>query len=98
MHSFPIAFKSHAYLRSARAPTAPQYLEPSLAYGRRHPLSALDRSRPVGALSPRACACSLPVPARVSDRVAINCPPRSVALSDPKVVYIYKVRAKRRRA
>eukprot|EP00965_Chrysotila_dentata_P068865 2275817-Pleurochrysis_carterae.AAC.1 len=60
------------------------------------PASPLTQRRPVGASSPGACARCLTVAARVLNRVATARPPRSLALSDPEVKYIYMAHAKRR--
>eukprot|EP00965_Chrysotila_dentata_P128242 4239164-Pleurochrysis_carterae.AAC.2 len=96
MHSFPICIRT-ARVLAERSRSAPQALEPSLAHGRCHPQSGLDRSHPLGVLSPRACARSPTVAARVHIQVATPFPPHYVALFRSQVITIYKVHANSRR-
>eukprot|EP00965_Chrysotila_dentata_P036009 1198486-Pleurochrysis_carterae.AAC.1 len=52
----------------------------SLAHGRRRPQSTPTQSRPVGALSPRACARSLTIGRWYSISITIFRLPRMVAI------------------
>eukprot|EP00965_Chrysotila_dentata_P092418 3050236-Pleurochrysis_carterae.AAC.2 len=56
--------------------------------------SALTQSRPVGPLSPHACARSPTMGSRYHTSIIISCPARVVALGRSRVVKIYMVHAK----
>eukprot|EP00965_Chrysotila_dentata_P259379 6213543-Pleurochrysis_carterae.AAC.2 len=84
MHSLPIRIRIAGVL-AERSRSAPHALEPSLAHGRRRPLSTPDRSRPRMCAQPPRLRRSLTIGSWYRISITISRLPRMVALGRSRV-------------